>query len=85
MPSGELFPLQAKMAGVSPELASLMKKGKSAIAAHFKTAFAEDKLLNELLNTIFNPEKAIDDYENLEWYRLLIAGGKKFEEYANLG
>ncbi|XP_052826304.1 E3 ubiquitin-protein ligase UBR3 [Octopus bimaculoides] len=72
------------MAGVSPELASLMKKGKSAIAAHFKTAFAEDKLLNELLNTVFNPEKAIDDYENLEWYRFLIAGGKKFDDYANL-
>ncbi|GAB1601060.1 E3 ubiquitin-protein ligase UBR3-like [Argonauta hians] len=72
------------MAAMTPELSALLRRGKSAIAAHFRIPLLEDKLLDELLDTVFNPSKPIDDYETLEWCRSLIAGGKKFDDYANL-
>lgn len=41
--------------------------------------------LNGLLDTILNPKGKIDDAENIEWCKWLIAGGRTPEEFAKIG
>ncbi|XP_063964911.1 E3 ubiquitin-protein ligase ubr3-like isoform X1 [Lytechinus pictus] len=41
------------------------------------------KEFTSLLNLLTDPERALDDTDHLEWLRLLISGGKPFDDYAN--
>ena len=73
------------MAAISEELAALINRGKRATATHLRTVLRGNKLVDELLRKIFSPDKAIDDYENLEWYKALVAGGRTYDEFDNTG
>lgn len=84
LPSGKLSPLIAKMAAISEELAAWINRGKRATATHLRSVPRGNKLLDELLQNVFDPIKTIDDFDNLEWYRALIAGGRTYDEFDNL-
>ena len=36
-----------------------------------------------LLNILTDPGKPIDDVDHLEWFRLLITGGRSFDDFSN--
>lgn len=41
--------------------------------------------LNYVLDVILNPEKNIDNLDNIEWCKWLIAGGRTPDEFASIG
>lgn len=43
------------------------------------------QLLDEFLHLILNPEWRIDDSDNIEWCKFLIAGGRTPAEFAAIG
>uniref|UniRef100_H2V911 E3 ubiquitin-protein ligase n=1 Tax=Takifugu rubripes TaxID=31033 RepID=H2V911_TAKRU len=74
----------------SPECmmaASLLRRDKKATAAHLKADLNRTdnssgvRQLQELLDSVLNPEKPATDTEALDWCKCLIAGGEGFEEF----
>lgn len=65
----------------------LMKKGKRGAAAyiHAECSTTSPKHLNELLDLLLNPGKAIDEWETIDWCKWLMAGGRTPDEFANIG
>ncbi|XP_066542186.1 E3 ubiquitin-protein ligase ubr3 isoform X1 [Hoplias malabaricus] len=67
--------------------ASLIRRDKKAIAAHLKADLNRTdnssglRQLQELLDTVLNPEKAAADTEALDWCKYLLAGGDGFDEF----
>ncbi|KAG8223713.1 hypothetical protein J437_LFUL004078 [Ladona fulva] len=64
----------------------LMKKGKRGAAACVKAECAKTASpihLNALLDKLLNPEKAIDEWETIDWFKWLMAGGSTPDEFAN--
>lgn len=75
--------------------------GKRSAAAHINTdlatasavqsvhatvvAAAANPLLDEFLHLILHPEQRIDDSDNIEWCKYLIAGGRTPAEFAAIG
>lgn len=41
--------------------------------------------LNCVLDVILNPERNIDNLDNIEWCKWLIAGGRTPDEFASIG
>ncbi|XP_046390043.1 E3 ubiquitin-protein ligase Ubr3 isoform X2 [Ischnura elegans] len=63
----------------------LMKKGKRGAAAYVKAEChntASPVHLNELLDLLLNPEKAIDEWETIDWFKWLMAGGDTPDEFS---
>uniref|UniRef100_A0A8C5FPK1 E3 ubiquitin-protein ligase n=1 Tax=Gadus morhua TaxID=8049 RepID=A0A8C5FPK1_GADMO len=67
--------------------ASLLRRDKKATAAHLKADLnrtdncAGARQLQELLDTVLNPETPATDTEALDWCKCLIAGGDGFDEF----
>ncbi|XP_076285643.1 ubr3 ubiquitin ligase isoform X1 [Lasioglossum baleicum] len=68
----------------------LMNKGKRGAAAYIYAECSNPTLdsgdpqhLNELLDVLLNPGKAIDDWETIDWCKWLMAGGRTPDEFAN--
>lgn len=64
--------------------------GKRAAAAFINTDMtnagtAITPLLEDFLHLILNPERRIDDSDNIEWCKFLIAGGRTPAEFAAIG
>lgn len=66
----------------------LMKKGKRGAAAYIHAdcsgATSPDHL-NELLDLLLNPRKAIDEWETIDWCKWLMAGGRTPDEFSSIG
>lgn len=63
---------------------SLMKREKRSVAIYLKEQSAKSnntKPLNDHLDYILDPNKKIDDFENLDSCKWIIAGGLTFEEF----
>jgi hypothetical protein len=43
------------------------------------------KCLNDMLDTHLDPSKPIDDFENIQWLKWLMAGGPEFDLFAKKG
>ncbi|KAL5006565.1 hypothetical protein ScPMuIL_015371 [Solemya velum] len=67
------------------EMLALLKRGKRSVATAFKgdcVRASGQQRIKAFLDYILNPEeKAIDDFDTLEWCRLLIAGGSTYDEF----
>ena len=66
----------------------LMRKGKRGAAVYVKAECSrttDPQQLNELLDTLLNPQKPIDELETVDWIKWLIAGGKTPDEFASTG
>ncbi|CAH2006795.1 unnamed protein product [Acanthoscelides obtectus] len=64
----------------------LMSKGKRATAAyiHADCSSGRNPLhLNEVLDNLLNPVKAIDEWETIEWCKWLMAGGRTPDEFSS--
>uniref|UniRef100_A0A1B6CS83 E3 ubiquitin-protein ligase n=1 Tax=Clastoptera arizonana TaxID=38151 RepID=A0A1B6CS83_9HEMI len=65
----------------------LMKKGKRGAAAHVSADCVNNtspRLLNELLDILLNPRKAIDEWETIDWCKWLMAGGRTPDEFSSI-
>lgn len=67
--------------------AFVMQKGYSNGAAFINNECVngQRESLDCVLDTILNPEKKIDDLDNIDWCKWLIAGGRTPDEFANIG
>lgn len=66
----------------------LMKKGRRGAAAHIHEVCrgnGSPHLLNELMDILLNPGKAIDEWETIDWCKWLMAGGNTPDEFAFVG
>ncbi|XP_069053181.1 E3 ubiquitin-protein ligase ubr3 isoform X3 [Lepisosteus oculatus] len=67
--------------------ASLLRRDKKSTAAHLKAELNRIdnspgvRQLQELLDSVLNPERLVGDAEALEWCKCLLAGGEGFEEF----
>ncbi|XP_076675053.1 ubr3 ubiquitin ligase isoform X2 [Andrena cerasifolii] len=68
----------------------LMNKGKRGAAAYIYAECSNPALdtgcpqhLNELLDILLNPSKAINDWETIDWCKWLMAGGCTPDEFTN--
>ena len=62
-----------------------MRKGKRGAAVYVQAEChrtADPHHLKELLKTLLNPQKPIDELETVDWLKWLIAGGKTPVEFA---
>lgn len=84
--SDQNFP--KKMASGATSAQVLMKKGKRGAAAYIHAECSNTtspRHLNELLDLLLNPGKAIDEWETIDWCKWLMAGGRTPDEFANIG
>lgn len=67
--------------------AFIMDKGPSDGAAFINNECVNGrrKYLDYVLDVILNPEKKIDDLDNINWCKWLIAGGRTPDDFANIG
>ncbi|XP_017785571.1 PREDICTED: E3 ubiquitin-protein ligase UBR3 isoform X2 [Nicrophorus vespilloides] len=68
------------------EVRVLISKGKRAAAAYVHADCANNaapRHLNEVLDNLLNPSKAIDEWEAIDWCKWLIAGGRTPDEFAS--
>jgi len=49
------------------------------------SALIRCKLLDDMLDILLNPYDAIGEWNNLDWLRWLMAGGKTLDEFSNAG
>lgn len=73
----------------------LMNKGKRGAAAYIHAECSNPTNadmpsdipthLNQLLDILLIPSKAIDDWETIDWCKWLMAGGRTPDEFANTG
>ena len=66
-----------------------VKRSKRSIAEHVKNmslSFGNTNVIDDLLNIHLDPSKPIQDEDNIDWCKHLIAGGNNnFKEFSNLG
>lgn len=67
--------------------AMVMQKGHRDGAAFINNECVNGKTeyLNCVLDVILNPEQNIDNLDNIEWCKWLIAGGRTPDEFASIG
>lgn len=53
--------------------------------AAVESALTRCKLLDHMLDIVLNPYDAISEWNNLDWLRWLISGGKTLDEFSNAG
>lgn len=70
----------------------LMSKGKRGAAAYIRDQYCnsvagdnKQQNINELLDTLLNPGKPIDDWETIDWCKWLMAGGRTPDEFSSTG
>lgn len=66
----------------------VMQKGKRGGAAFINAECVNGppfEHLEYVLDVILNPDKKIDDSENIDWCKWLIAGGRTPSEFASIG
>lgn len=66
----------------------LLAKGKRAAAAYVHADCSNatnPQHLNEILDNLLNPAKAIDDWETIDWCKWLMAGGRTPDEFSGTG
>lgn len=66
----------------------LMSKGKRATAAYIHADCSNERSpqhLNEVLDNLLNPAKAIDEWETIDWCKWLMAGGRTPDEFSSTG
>lgn len=66
----------------------LINKGKRGAAAYIHAeciSSGSPSHLNELLDILLIPSKAIDDWETIDWCKWLMAGGRTPDEFSNTG
>lgn len=66
----------------------LMRKGKRGAAVYVQAECSrttDPHHLKDLLSTLLNPQKPIDELETVEWIKWLVAGGKTPVEFATIG
>lgn len=66
----------------------ILQKGKLGAAAFFNGQIRNNGSimhLNAFLDTILSPTTKIDDTENIEWCKSLIAGGRTITEFSAIG
>lgn len=54
-------------------------------AAAADSALTRCKLLDDMLDVLLNPYDAISEWNNLDWLRWLMAGGKTLDEFSSAG
>lgn len=67
---------------------NIMKKGKRGSAAFINDEFTNGKSsanLFALLRLILDPDSRIDDTENIDWCKWIIAGGRTLTDFAATG
>lgn len=78
-----------KMASNSTfEAKVLLAKGKRAAAAYVHADCSTNnnpQHLNEILDNLLNPAKAIDEWETIDWCKWLMAGGRTPDEFSSTG
>ena len=65
-----------------------VKRPKRSLAEHIKNislSSNNNKNINDFLDTYLNHEKPIQDEEEIDWCRQLIAGGNNFDEFSTTG
>ncbi|CAH1395459.1 unnamed protein product [Nezara viridula] len=65
----------------------LMKKGKRGAAAFIHadcSNSAPRKSLDDLLDILLNPSKAIDEWDTIDWCKWLMAGGRTPDEFSSI-
>jgi hypothetical protein len=50
-----------------------------------EAALIRCKILDNLLDVLLNPYDAIGEWNNLDWIRWLMAGGKTLDEFSSAG
>lgn len=73
---------------LSVKTGSLLKRGKRAVALYVKEEYSKtsnSKPLNDQLDAVLDPQQPIDDFENIDTCKWLIAGGLTFDEFAKKG
>lgn len=66
----------------------LLAKGKRAAAAYVHADCCNatnPQHLNEVLDNLLNPAKAIDEWETIDWCKWLMAGGRTPDEFSSTG
>lgn len=66
----------------------LLQKGKRAAAAYIHADCSNNsspKHLNDVLDNLLNPAKAIDEWETIDWCKWLMAGGRTPDEFSSTG
>ena len=66
----------------------LMRKGKRGAALYVQSECsrtADPQHLKELLDTLLNPQRPIEELETVDWIKWLITGGKAPPEFASTG
>ena len=66
----------------------LMNRGKRNAATYIKAEYQTPnghQHLNDLLDCVLDTKSSIDDFENIDWCRWLIAGGVTYEEFTKTG
>lgn len=67
----------------------IMRKGKRGAAAFINDEMISNgepsENLTALLRTILDPDSQIDDTENIDWCKWIIAGGRTLSDFAATG
>lgn len=61
------------------------KRGAAVYVQSECSRTTDPQHLKELLNTLLNPQKPIEELETVDWIKWLIAGGKTPVEFASVG
>uniref|UniRef100_UPI00398E92C3 E3 ubiquitin-protein ligase ubr3 isoform X6 n=1 Tax=Pristiophorus japonicus TaxID=55135 RepID=UPI00398E92C3 len=68
---------------------SLLRRDKRSAAASLKAECSRPdgrgvQLLNDLLDSVLSPERALAEAEVIEWCKCLIAGGESFDDFCKM-
>lgn len=63
----------------------LQEEFEGSDAAATAAALSRCKLLDNMLDVLLNPYDAIGEWNNLDWLRWLMAGGKTLDEFSSAG
>lgn len=86
-PSSSSSSITSSSAG-APASGSVIKREKRTVASYLKEESAKArnlKPLNDYLDSVLDPKKPIDDFENLDTCKWIIAGGMTFDEFGKKG
>jgi len=73
---------------MSNEVETVFKKGKKQGSIYLANEYLKSnnqKLINQVLDIILNPQKDMSDPDTLEWLKFLIASGNHFQDFHKEG
>lgn len=77
--------IAADCCNVAATLQQQQDDGGGGDAAAAASALSRCKLLDNMLDVLLNPYDAIGEWNNLDWLRWLMAGGKTLDEFSSAG